>query len=130
MMETENDVRDLEKLIVQLQGLHAELSVLGKKAPNDGVNLFKLKLVNNILAKANLLLIGHYKPLEDFATFDEVALPTNSDVTMILTLYMEQAERYRSDNVVYVSGYPKYVIDGVASDIAAKAPTRIGVDKK
>lgn len=130
MMKSENDVRDLEKLIVQLQGLHTEIGLLAKRSPNDGLNLFKLKLVNNILTKANSILIGHYKPLEDFSTFVEAALPTNSDVTMILTLYMEQAERYRSNNIDYDSGSYKYVIDGKASDIVAKTPTRIGMDKK
>ena len=85
-MKTEDDVRDLEKLIVQLQGVHIEISILAKKTPNDGLNLFKLKLVNNILAKGNSILTGHYKPLESFTTFDESALPTNSDVTMVLAL--------------------------------------------
>jgi len=86
-LKTEEEVRDLEKLVVQLQGLHTEISILAKKTPNDGLNLFKLKLVNSILTKGNSILVGHYKPLESFTNFDESALPTNSDVTMVLALY-------------------------------------------
>mgnify|MGYP003380056142 CR=1 FL=1 len=72
-MKTEDDVRDLEKLIVQLQGVHIEISILAKKTPNDGLNLFKLKLVNNILAKGNSILTGHYKPV----SYTHLTLPTS-----------------------------------------------------
>ena len=132
VMKTEDDVRDLEKLIVQLQGLHTEISILAKKAPNDGLNLFKLKLVNNILAKGNSILTGHYKPLENFATFDESALPTNSDVTMVLALYNEQAERFRSNSMVHHDHNYKwyYLVKGAASQIEGSPPTKIGTEKK
>lgn len=129
-LKTEDDVRDLEKLIVQLQGLHIEITILAKKAPNDGLNLFKLKLVNNILAKGNSILTGHYKPLESFTTFDESALPTNSDVTMVLALYIEQAERFRSNNMVYSHYKWKYLVNGTASQIEGSSPTKIGTERK
>lgn len=130
VLKTENDVRDLEKLIGQLQGLHVEISVLAKKAPNDGLNLFKLKLVNNILAKGNSILSGRYKPLEDFANFEESALPTNSDVTMVLALYIEQAERFRSNNMVYHDYKWKYLVNGSPSGIEGRPPTKIGMETK
>lgn len=126
VLKTEDEVRDLEKLIVQLQGLHSEISILAKKAPNDGLNLFKLKLVNNILTKGNSILTGHYIPLEAFTNFDESALPTNSDVTMVLALYIEQAERFRSNNMIYEDYKWKYLIDGAASRIEGRPPTKIG----
>lgn len=129
-LKTEGDVRDLEKLIVQLQGVHIEISILAKKAPNDGLNLFKLKLVNNILTKGNSILTGHYTPLENFTTFDESALPTNSDVTMVLTLYIEQADRFRSNNIVYHECKWKYLINGTASQIEGSRPTKIGTERK
>ncbi|MBK9997330.1 MAG: hypothetical protein IPO99_09355 [Nitrospira sp.] len=129
-MKTEDDVRDLEKLIVQLQGVHIEISMLAKKAPNDGLNLFKLKLVNNILAKGNSILTGHYMPLENFTTFDESALPTNSDVTMVLPLYIEQAERFRSSNMVYRDYTWRYLVNGAASQIEGSPPTKIGRERK
>lgn len=129
-MKNEDEVKNLGKLIVQLQGLHTEISLLAKKSPNDGLNLFKLKLVNKVLTRGNEILTGHYKPFEDFDEFDEEALPTNSDVTMILTLYIEQAERFRSDNVVYSDYEWWYVINGAPSKIQGKPPTKIGADKK
>jgi len=129
-MKNEDEVKNLGKLIVQLQGLHTEISLLAKKSPNDGLNLFKLKLVNKVLARGNEILTGHYKPFEDFDEFDEEALPTNSDVTMILTLYIEQAERFRSDNMVYSDYGWWYSINEAPSKIQGKPPTMIGTDKK
>ncbi len=128
-METEDDVFNLEKLIVQLDGLHTELSQLTKKSPNDGLNLFKLKLVNNVLGSGNQVLTGNYKPFEDFNEFEEVTLPTNSDVTMILALYKEQAERFRSDNMIYSQHRWQYVINGEPSAIEGRPPTKIGTIK-
>jgi hypothetical protein len=129
-MKNENEIKSLEKLMVQLQGLHAELSLLAKKSPNDGLNLFKLKLVNKVLEQGNAILTGHYKPFEDFNVFDEDSLPTNSDVTMILALYIEQAERFRSDNVIHSGIRWWYVIDGEVSKIEGRPPTKIGVNIK
>ena len=128
-MQTEDDVYNLEKLIVQLEGLHNELSQLTKKSPNDGLNLFKLKLVNKVLESGNQVLKENYKPFEDFNEFEEEELPTNSDVTMILALYKEQAERFRSDNVVYSAHRWKYIVDGTPSEIEGKPPTKIGTKK-
>lgn len=130
VLKTEDDVRDLEKLIVQLQGMHIEISILAKKAPNDGLNLFKLKLVNNILFKGNSILTGYYKPHQDFATFDESSLPTNSDVTMVLALYIEQAERFRSNNMIHHEYTWKYLVNGAASGIQGRPPTMIGAERK
>lgn len=129
-MKTNKDVEDLEKLIGQLHGLHSEISLLAKKAPNNGLNAFKLKIVNQVLKNGNAILTGRYKPLDDFVQFDEIELPTNSDVTMVLAQYMEQAERFRSDHVTYYDYEWYYVVDGEASDIRAKAPTKVGPESK
>ena len=129
-MNSEDDVKTLEKLIVQLQSLHLELSQLTKKSPNDGLNLFKLKLVNKVLASGNKILVGTFKPFEDFDEFEEDALPTNSDVTMILALYIEQAERFRSDNMIYSRHRWVYVINDEASEVEGRVPSKIGVIKK
>ncbi len=125
-MKTKEDLEALEKLIGQLQGLHAEISQLAKKSPNDGLNKFKLKLVNKVIASGNDLLQGRYRPFDDFEQFEEDQLPTNSDVTMILSQYMEQTERFRSDNVVYSSHKWQYVLNGQPSNVDAKSPTQVG----
>lgn len=129
-MKSKEEVENLEKLIGQLQALHSEISQLAKKAPNDGLNIFKLKLVNKVLTSGNDILSGGYMPFEDFSQFEQDALPTNSDVTMILAQYMEQAERFRSDNMKMHQSQWRYIIDGAPSDIQGKAPTRVGAERK
>jgi hypothetical protein len=130
-MDTKEDIELLEKLIGQLQGLHDEITKLTKKSPNDGLNPFKLKVVNKVLESANMLLKGRYVPFDDFRQFNADDLPSNSDVTMMLAQYMEQAERYRSDHVAQDGmGRWHYKTNGHVTDIPAKAPTRVGADRK
>jgi hypothetical protein len=71
-----------------------------------------------------------YKPFDDFSQFDDAEHPTNSDVTMILAQYIEQAERFRSDHVIYREHKWQYVVDGELSGVEAKAPTQVGGQKK
>jgi hypothetical protein len=129
-MKSKAEIEDLEKLIGQLGGLHSEISQLAKKSPNDGLNKFKLKLVNKVIASGNTLLGGRYKPFDDFSQFDDAELPTNSDVTMILAQYIEQTERFRSDHVIYREHKWQYVVDGELSGVEAKASTQVGGQKK
>tara|TARA_R110000868_G_scaffold194517_3_gene439952 strand:- start:1561 stop:1953 length:393 start_codon:yes stop_codon:yes gene_type:complete len=130
-MKTREDIELLEKLVGQLQGLHDEITQLSKKSPNDGLNPFKLKLVNRVLDDANSLLNDRYRPFDDFEQFDNDDLPSNSDATMMLGQYMEQIERFRSDQVVRDRhGAWHYLVDGQPSNIASKPPTRVGVSKK
>lgn len=128
-MKTREDVEALERLIGQLQGLHNEISQLAKKAPNDAVNTFKLKLTNKVIETGNTVLGEGYRPFVEFEEFDVDDVPTNSDVTLILSQYMEQAERYRSDNIKIERRTWVYVLGGKASDIRAAPPSRIGNKK-
>lgn len=125
-MKSKEDVEKLEKLLGQINGIYSEISALSKKSPNDGVNKFKLNLINKVLASANDVLGPSYRPFDDFAQFDVDDLPTTSDVTVVISQYMEEAERYRSDNVVLDRGW-KYVIDGRSSNIEASPPARIKI---
>jgi hypothetical protein len=125
-VETNEEIEMLEKLVGQLQGLHSEIGTLAKKSPNDAVNPFKLKLVNKILEMGNLVLGDKYKPFEGFDTFEDDDAPSTSDVTMVVAQYMEEAERYRSDNVKMDGGRWKYVLNGRASDVMSGPPTKIG----
>lgn len=129
-MQTRAEVDALERLVVQLKGLHDEISQLAKKSPNDGLNKFKLKLVNNILKSANTILPSGYRPFADFSEFAEDDMPSNSDVTLIVTQYIEQVERFRSDNVIYHEYAWVYFLDGEPSNVRAKPATLIGADKK
>ena len=129
-MDSKEDVERLEKLVGQLQGLYAEIGALAKKSPNDAVNSFKLKFINSVLATGNTVLGKKYKPFEQFDQFDPDVAPTTSDVTMVIAQYMEEAERFRSDNVVnsVVNGYGGwyYLVKGRASEIRSGPPTKIG----
>lgn len=129
-MKTKEDVENLEKLIGQLQGLQSEISQLAKKSPNDGLNVFKLRFVNKVLTSGNDILADRYIPFDDFSQFSEDELPTNSDVTMILAQYIEQTERFRSDHITWHEHEWRYLINGAPSDIASRAPTKVGPGKK
>ncbi len=105
---TKQEVDTFEKVQSQLEGLHTEISSLSKKSQNDALNKFKLKCVNQILTEANKLLGEKYRPFPDFAVFDEIDLPNNSDVAMILTQYLSCFEKLRSDNVKQADIFPHY----------------------
>jgi hypothetical protein len=106
--------------------LHAEVTALAKKSPNDALNAFKLKLVNNVIEVGNQVLGQKYRPFPDFEKFDSDDMPSTSDVAMILGQYMEEAERYRSDSVLWHHGYWVYIVGDEPSDIRSGAPSKIG----
>lgn len=124
-MKTNEEVEQLEKVIGQLHGAHSEISILAKKAPADSLNPFKLKLINKVVESANSVLGKNYRPFEEFEQFDGDDVPSTSDVTMVLSQYMEEAERYRSDNVTYKSGW-KYIVDGEVTRIPSGPPSKVG----
>jgi len=119
------EVDTFEKLQAQLDGLHIEISSLSKKSQNDSLNKFKLNLVNHILLKANFLLGEKYKPFNDFSLFDEEEMPSNSDVAMMLTQYLNCFEKLRSDNISRKKENPHYwywLVDGKISNIRTVTP--------
>ena len=122
----EAEVDTFEKLFAQTQALHTEIGTLSKKSPNDAVNKFKLRFVNLTLRAANELLSKRYKPFADFDSFDQDDLPTNSDVTLILSQYLNCMGKLHADNVEtdYSDWY--WVIDGIRSDRETSAPQRLG----
>ncbi|HVV78666.1 MAG TPA: hypothetical protein VHD59_03495 [Pseudolabrys sp.] len=128
-MKSEKDIENLERVMGQLDALHIEISQLAKKSPNDGVNKFKLKLINKLIGTANEVLGDDYRPFSEFNLFDEDDLPTNSDVTLIVGQYLEQCERFRSDNIEYFNYKWYYVLGGKRSKVLATAPTKIGGKK-
>lgn len=96
---TTEDVNKFEKVQSQLEGLLDEVTALARKSPNDGVNKFKLKFINELLSNGNKILGKSYKPLDSFEQFDEDELPSNSDVTFILSQYLNCFEKLRADNI-------------------------------
>ena len=95
---TKKEISDFEALQGQLQSFHQELITLTKKSPNDGLNKFKLNLINSALKRSNSFLGKGRRPFADFEQFEEVALPSNSDVLMIVSQYFSAFEKLRADN--------------------------------
>ena len=120
-----SQVDELEKLIGQLDGLHSELSALAKKSPNDAVNKFKLRFVNSSLLKCNSFLGESYKPFEDFHQFNEDDVPSNSDITFILSQYMQALEKFRSDNIYMDMGAWYFKLDDKKKKIRTAQPAKI-----
>ena len=105
------DVDKFEKLSGQLLSVYDELSVLSKKSPNDAVNKFKLKFVNQLLKDSNEFLGEKYRPFDDFSDFDTDDVPQNSDVVFMLSQYLQCFEKLRADNVVIRSGFWHWSVD-------------------
>lgn len=99
------DVDFFEKVKAQLQQLQNEVSVLSKSKPDNPINKFKLGFINEKLGEANTILTGDFKPFKDFALFNVDELPSNSDVVMVLSQYLDCLEAWRSANIQYDRGH-------------------------
>jgi len=119
------ELERFEKLVGQLRGVYEEIGLLAKKTPHDAVNTFKLCIVNKIISSANTLLESSYLPFDDFQAFDTDDMPTNSDVGVVIAQYLEEAERYRSDNIALYGGTWWYIVDDVRSDVRTGAPAKV-----
>ena len=87
-----------EKCEGKIEALHEEIGLLSKKKPTDAVSKFKLKFINTVVAEANDILGGSYRPFAEFDVFDEDDCPTTSDVVMILSQYLRCMDKLRQDN--------------------------------
>jgi hypothetical protein len=125
----EEEIFKFEKIQGQIEGFYKEIGILSRKSPNDAVNKFKLKFINQLLTEANILLSGDYKPLEGFDIFDEEDLPSNSDVTMIFEQYLNCLEKLRADNIQKESIYWYWLVEGELSEHRTTIPTKLK-DKK
>lgn len=119
------DVDTFEKLKAQLDSLHQEISVLAKKSPNDAVNAFKLKFVNATLRNYDAFFGKDYRPFADFEGFSTDELPSNSDVTFIVSQYIEFAEKFRADNIwlIYKTWY--WNIPGHSNEVPTSPPRKL-----
>lgn len=95
------DVDLFNRVKSQLQELHAEVGILSKGKPDNLINAFKLKFINEKIEQANFLLVGDFKPFGEFIKFEDASLPSNSDVVMVLSQYLNCLEGWRSANVYY-----------------------------
>lgn len=93
-----NDKALVDRLTAQIHGFYEEMSLLSKTKPDNPLNAFKLKLINDKLIEANALLVGDYRPFKDFTIFDDSALPSNSDVVFVLKQYQSRLRAWRIDH--------------------------------
>lgn len=124
---TPGDIDRFDKLKTQIAQLLKDISELSKKHPDGPISKFKLKFVNEKIINANYFLQGIFLPIEDFVAFDDSTLPTNSDVVMVLSQYLECLEFWRSANVrhrknEYGSYYWEWAVDSIS--IATDEPTK------
>jgi hypothetical protein len=122
---TREDVERFEKVNGQLEGVYEEITSLSKKSPNDGVNKFKLQLINRILDEANAILDHKHKPFNDFSSFDEDTLPSNSDVVFILAQYLSGMENKRTENIAQKNPMWYWIIDGAVSTEKTPPPKKL-----
>jgi len=76
----------------QIRSLYDEIGKLSQKKPNEPLNKFKLKFINELLTKINSLLGKRYLPFSEFTVFSDDELPSNSDVVFILSQYLQKIE--------------------------------------
>src|ERR1043166_9079929 len=119
------DVDFFEKVKAQLHQMHNEVSVLSKTKADNLINKFKLGFINEKLGEANTILTGGFKPFKDFALFNVDELPTNSDVVIVLSQYLDCLEAWRCANIQYDTlEFEWYWIIEGHEEIKTEAPSR------
>lgn len=122
---TEKEIELFEKVNAQIESVYEEISNLSKKSPNDALNKFKLKFVNQILLEVNTILDEKYKPFKDFENFTEDDLPTNADVVFMLSQYLSCMEKLRADNIGMNLGNWYWLADEESTAIRTAPPKKI-----
>jgi hypothetical protein len=119
------DIDFFEKVKGQIGQFHKEVSILSKSKSDNPINKFKLKFINEKLSEANTILTGEFKPLKDFTTFDEDSLPSNSDVAMILSQYLDCLEAWRCAHIQEDEDYEAWFwrVEG-GQEIKTEPPSR------
>lgn len=120
-----DEISAFEQAQAQLQSLYTELGSLSKKKPDDAVNEFKLKLINQVLESADAILGEGNRPFRDFVRFDADNFPTNSDVLLILSQYLNCLEKLRADNATEEWDGWHWLVDGEMSDIRTSPPRKL-----
>ncbi len=100
---TAKDVDRFETLFGQIMAMYNEYSLLSRKDPNSPLNPFKITFLNTLILAMNKFL-GKYSQPFDVVAFDEAALPTYSDVVVILSQYIASFEKMKSDCVYFNYG--------------------------
>ena len=65
------------------------------------------------------------KSIDDFEQFDTDEVPSNSDLTFIISQYMQAMEKYRSDNIYLDLGSWYYRTEGSGDKIRTAPPAKL-----
>lgn len=105
-----------------------ELQFFVEGISRDRISDFACSFLKSFLIDFTIdaVLGPNYLPFGDFAEFESDDVPSTSDVALVLAQYIEEAERYRSDNVKYWQSKWVYIVDGEPSDIQSGSPTKVG----
>jgi hypothetical protein len=121
-MKSIEEITQFEKVQTQIKGLYNEIGILSKKNPNDAINKFKLKYINQSIKDANDILKNE-KPYSDFDIFADEDMPSVSDVVIILEQYYSSLEKIRCANIKYEMGHWYWIINGKISEIETNSST-------
>lgn len=116
------DVDRFMKLQAQMRELLLRMTAISSKTPDLAVNKFKVGMLNEQLRIANGILVDGAKPFESFEIFDDVSLPTNSDMIIVLSQYLACLESWRSDHVVYDEDQGEWCWNAAGNEIIQTRP--------
>jgi hypothetical protein len=118
----QQEVEEFRKMAAQLDALHQEASASSKKHSDKPVSKFKVDLANSVLQVARKVL-GTSAPALDFDKFDTDDLPTNSDLSFVVTQFVECAEKLKAQNIKRsFNGVWYWQVSGAMTEIVATAP--------
>ena len=96
---TTEEISNFEAVAVQVESIYSEIAALSKKKPDDPLNKFKLGLVNNVLSASLKILGPTNAPVGAPTALPDDELPSHSDVTIVLGMYLGALEKFRADNI-------------------------------
>jgi hypothetical protein len=118
----QREVEEFRKMAAQLDALHQEATASSKKQPDKPVSKFKVDLANSVLETARTVL-GESAPTLEFEKFNTDDLPTNSDLSFVVTQFVECSEKVKAQNIKRsFNGVWYWQVAGATTDIVATAP--------
>jgi len=95
-----NQANEFDKLENQLFGLNNEICKISNKKPNDEINQFKVKILNDLLTEINQLFENANIQITKFPLFIDEELPTYSDINFVLSQFLEKMDYFRFQNTI------------------------------
>lgn len=100
-MISSRDIDKFEAVYPLLVSITKSMTALSSKKPSDLVSEFKVDQINKILKQCNSILEAN-RPNIEFEEFNNDTLPQNSDVVIMLELYITSMDKFKVSNSVFV----------------------------